>query len=348
MGGKLHWLEAMRALAALWVVLSHTTHSVSAFVGPLAYEPALLTNGGLGVDFFFVLSGFIIAFSTNRMIESDRGWRDYASARLIRIYLPYLPIGVAMLLVYLVLPGLSEGDRVPGVATSLLLIPTASAPALSVAWSLVHELIFYAVFSLIFVSRWLLVAALVAWIILIAAWAYNEGGVVTGWWYLANPINLCFFLGVLLFYLTRQGVSGRAAAGFALFGLVVLAVQAGAELPNRWVVTAGFAALIVGSLSDCAQRFSPGRWVIFLGAASYSIYLVHNPVLSVLARTVRRFAPSTPPELAMLVMGLCSVATALAYYAIYERPILLTARAAISRLLKRTSPESTPPTVVPS
>ena len=74
---------------------------------------------------------------------------DYFHARLIRIYVPYLPVGIGMYLVDMLLPGLSESDRSPGLLTSFTLLPSNSPPALSVAWTLVHELIFYGLFLIL-------------------------------------------------------------------------------------------------------------------------------------------------------------------------------------------------------
>lgn len=129
---KLEWLEVMRGGAALWVLLHHAKQSVDHFVADMGAQP-WFEHGYLGVDFFFVLSGFIIAFASHRLALRGGGLRDYASARLIRIYVPYLPIGIAMYLLYLLLPGLSEGGRTPSLLTSLTLLPDNHPPALSVA-----------------------------------------------------------------------------------------------------------------------------------------------------------------------------------------------------------------------
>lgn len=130
----------MRGLAAVWVVLHHASLSVSHFIGPLAHD-AVPRNGHLGVDFFFVLSGFIIAHSSAQLVARGQGLRAYVRARLVRVYVPYLPVGVAMLLAYSVFPALSGSGREVGVFTTLTLLPSNVPPALSVAWTLVHEVI---------------------------------------------------------------------------------------------------------------------------------------------------------------------------------------------------------------
>ena len=248
----------MRAVAACWVLLHHANQSISAFVGPLGAGNAVIANGYLGVDFFFVLSGFIIAFSSNRLLDKGGGFGDYARARLIRIYVPYLPIGIGMLLLYLWFPNLSASDRTPGVLSSLTLLPSASPPALSVAWTLIHELLFYALFSLIFVSRRALCWVLAVWALVIIGQAWVGQPLQSAWKYLLSPLNLCFLLGVAVYYLTRNGVSTWASVAGGIVGAVALALEADQSAPNRWLLALGFAGFIVCALPAWAQRWSPG------------------------------------------------------------------------------------------
>ena len=160
---KLEWLEVMRGVAACWVVLHHASNAVPYFVGPLEHA-AVAANGHLGVDFFFVLSGFIIALSSSQLAARGGGLREYVRARFLRIYVPYWPIGVSFLVLCLAFPGLSASAHDVGVFTSLTLLPSNTPPALSVAWTLVHEVVFYAVFATYFVSRRLHALVLTAWV----------------------------------------------------------------------------------------------------------------------------------------------------------------------------------------
>lgn len=333
MNKKLEWLEAMRAVAACWVLVSHARLSVNHFVGPLGTGRGVIANGSLGVDFFFVLSGFIIAFSSNRLLDSGRGFGDYAKARLIRIYVPYLPIGIGMLLLYMLVPNLSASDRVPSVLTSLTLFPAASPPALSVAWTLVHEMVFYALFSLIFISRRLLWGTLGIWIVLIGLQAWlGEPLRREGLGYVLSPINLCFLLGVAVFYLSRNGVKTWVTVAGGMYGAIIMLFEAGQPEPNRWLLASAFAGFIVCALSSWAQRWSPWKAVLFLGAASYAIYLVHNPVLSLAVRIVKRLFPGMSPWPAFLLISAAGLFAGLTYYYFYERHALLLARRFLGKL----------------
>lgn len=126
-------LQIFRGLAALMVVLHHSIGSLKyyhkiqyPFLDYIAYL------GKFGVDFFFVLSGFIITYSAYYKYNEPNAFGNYVKNRLIRIYVPYLPIGVFMLIVYTLLPGFSNSNRDISLLSSLTLIPHGN-PALSVA-----------------------------------------------------------------------------------------------------------------------------------------------------------------------------------------------------------------------
>lgn len=328
---KLQWLEVMRAAAACWVLLHHANLSTSYFVGSLGWGKQFVANGYLGVDFFFVLSGFIIAFSSNRLLERGQGLGDYAKARIIRIYVPYLPIGIGMYLLYLLVPGLSDGNRTPGLLTSLTLLPSVNPPALSVAWTLIHEMLFYTLFSLFFVSRRALWVVLAAWALLIGAQAWLGPPLGReGWGYFLSPLNLSFLLGVGVYYLTRKGISRTVAMASGLFGLIVLLLEAGQMAPDRVLLALGFAGLIVCASSDLVQRWNPGRFMLLVGAASYSIYLVHNEVESAAIRVVKHFMPHVAPVPAFFMIAVCGFLAGLAYYYFYERHALALVRKLVS------------------
>lgn len=140
------------------MLLHHAVLTTNAFFEDVDYP--FFARGLLGVDFFFILSGFIIAFASSRMLAAGKTLGEYFSHRVVRIYVPYLPVGVALYFAYQLLPDLSAADREIGLLTSLTLLPTAEATALSVAWTLKHELLFYFLFASIFISRALFIGVM--------------------------------------------------------------------------------------------------------------------------------------------------------------------------------------------
>ena len=323
MHARLPWLEAMRAIAALWVVLYHAQLATDAFIGSVQWPRETIANGYLGVDFFFILSGFIIAYSSSRSIQNGGRWIDYVISRVQRIYVPYLPVGISMLALYYFLPEVSQGQREFSAFSSLTLLPQPDPPALSVAWTLVHEIIFYAIFSVVFVSRGLLVAIGMLWVAAISVSALWDQDPVAGWWYFLNPINLCFFLGVGVFYLTQANAPSRERTIlFIVIAAIILFVEVPSEQPNRPLLSLAFASLIVVSLSDTARRFAPGKMIVFFGAASYAIYLVHDPLISVFVRIIQFSAPKINPIIAIGIISFSAVSMAILYHAGFEKPVL--------------------------
>ncbi len=320
---KLEWLEVMRGGAALWVLLHHAKQSVDYFVSEMGSQP-WIEHGYLGVDFFFVLSGFIIAFASNRLAARGGTLRDYVSARLIRIYVPYLPVGIAIYLLYMMLPGLSEAERSPSLLTSLMLLPDNNPPALSVAWTLVHEIIFYGLYAVSFLNKRPFMAVLIIWVFIILAVA-GTGVVLTpiARYFLA-PLNLCFVLGVLIFQLNRRVQLGsRSGMTLAMIGLSIVGWQAMGEAPNRLVVDLGLGLGVWAAASPASTRRKVWRPIVVLGAASYAIYLIHNPALSLLVRLI----PSgTDTGLAFALIAIGALVAGVVYWWLYERPMLLWVR----------------------
>ena len=143
-------LQAGRFFAAMVVVIHHADLMVTAFAGePPGYLRAAMAFGYLGVDFFFVLSGFIIHYT---MVQMPRSAGQFAYDRLTRIMLPYWPVGIGIALAYSAIPSFSKGGRAWDWLSTITLFPTDLEPALVVAWTLQHELVFYLLYAALFFS----------------------------------------------------------------------------------------------------------------------------------------------------------------------------------------------------
>lgn len=262
-------LQAGRGIAAVAVLIHHSMLAARDFGGAFP-GMGVLKQGYLGVDFFFVLSGFIIYHST---IGRDRSPKDYALARFRRVFIPYWPVGIGIALLYVLMPHLSAGARDWSWLSTLTLAPVDSHPALSVAWTLQHEILFYILFGLFFYSG-------LFWLGL-GLWALC---IVVGAPHLAlETINLEFFFGIAACALYRRGVAHPALMlfaipAFALWGLL------GDDEAHRVLVGLGLAFIIAPIAQLERRHFAVPQWLVTLGAASYSIYLVHVPIISLAAR----------------------------------------------------------------
>ena len=296
---QIHSLQVFRGLAALAVAAHHAVLSTEAFIGKVPDVLAkVLGMGYLGVDFFFVLSGFIIMYAHMGDEGALSAVRRYSFKRLVRVFPAYLPISIALIALYAWLPGFSaSADRSYSLLSSLLLIPADGPPALSVAWTLVHELMFYAVFLLYFLGKRWLVVGLLAWVVLIVA--SQQLHVLDSWLrYPLSVLNIEFMLGVLSAWVVRawalrvwlsNGWRLLAVSGI-LVGCIGLILIRNESTPYaRLVFAFGLALLIAGFA--IREQSAALRWpslLLMMGNASYSIYLVHNPLLSMTQRLAVR------------------------------------------------------------
>lgn len=355
---KLRSIQALRAIAALLVVVQHLSGYETRFSAgrSLSFLASLHNLGRLGVEMFFVISGFIM-ITTN--------WNEFGSAgaptrfllrRILRIVPPYWIITLLILPLFLKYPHLvnSSSKYRSDVLASLLLLPQAGPPLLLVGWTLVFEMYFYYVFTVTLnFSRRYLGWTIAAWLALMLAldvlvyprWQTPYISVVAG------PINLLFIVGIVVGYLTMNGhraaawplaISGAVATPL-LFALHDHLIAYKIPYVDQWVgiliTGAAIAMLIFGlvQLEHYKGLVIPGLLVL-VGDASYALYLWHVPTLSVFAR-LTSWLPvhSMPVRAAWVIAGLFFATwVAILVYRFVERPILKNAERALHLL--RTSP----------
>lgn len=154
-------LTGARFLAALWVVLYHSSKDFGFPIAsrpseplPLALANRILSQGYLAVDFFFLLSGFILAYNYITPDGTMRGSnRAFWIARIARIYPVYL-LGIALGAVEYLRDSHTPASAAITLASHLLLVQSWIPQALALdlnppAWSLAAEALFYALFPLL-------------------------------------------------------------------------------------------------------------------------------------------------------------------------------------------------------
>ncbi|WP_342149400.1 acyltransferase [Methylorubrum sp. SB2] len=314
-------LQAGRAVAAMAVLLHHSAVATQDFVGPVPlWLAAVLENGFRGVDFFFVLSGFIILHAHGGDARDGAAARLYAGKRVRRIYVPYLPISVGLVVLYTLLPGLSASTREWSLITSLTLFPTTAPPALSVAWTLMHEMLFYTVFLAFYFTRFF-AALIVVWAVLIVlvGWIMGAGGIVFA------PINLEFIAGMLAALAARslpsRGVLALLAVG--TLGGVASLVWLGSEGNARVWFGLSLALVVPGLVRlEARGRVTVPGWLMLLGNSSYAIYLVHNPLASLGARIAARIEPLNAWPVSLALCAALGTGIGVLYHLAFEKPAL--------------------------
>jgi len=320
-------LQVFRGLAALAVVVHHTALSTGAFVEEVP-DPyySWMNMGLLGVDFFFVLSGFIIMYvHMNDKVNSSKSIGSYVFKRISRIYPAYLPIGIGMIILYSVIPGVSgSGGREFSFLSSVFLIPTDYPPALSVAWTLIHEMFFYTLFLVFFWSRIAFFWMLLAWFVLIVIFGFFYE--VHGWFrYIISPLNIEFMLGLTAALVVRKKIFKSSPLHLALAGVGVMflslyLMQGDVSNVTRLIFASGVALVVVAAA--LLELNKPVRWppfLIMLGGASFSIYLIHNPLVSFTQRIAGLFDFSW--VVAVFFGVVISIVAGFLYHYAVEKPL---------------------------
>jgi len=173
-------IQILRGLAALAVTIAHTNGEVSWWAVNLHYEnpmPGLVT-GAAGVDLFFVISGFIMVYTTAESFGTPTASGVFLLRRIIRI-VPLYWIATFLFLAYIVRIGHSwamEGIGDKNVLCSFVFIacprPNGGyAPALEVGWSLNYEMFFYLCFAVaLLLPRRIGLACMVTTLTYVAHW----------------------------------------------------------------------------------------------------------------------------------------------------------------------------------
>ncbi len=279
---RLTGIEAGRGIAALLVVAMHARgHLLKAF-GAFPHQ-AVFAFGHTGVDFFFVLSGFIILHVHRNDIGRPARLGHYLGRRVTRV----LPLYLAVLAVSLTLSAVRHPLPSPlALVNAALLLPLPLPLPVPVAWTLQHEAVFYAVFAILIVSRRVGTALFGVWLLLIGCdiLAVRTGPGIGRLVDLYSPFDLEFFLGMLAANLVHRvripyawTVLLLGVAGF--FGLGV------AEDLHRVVGPANGTHLGYGLASmvmvlglvelERQERLPTPRALLRLGGASYSLYITH-------------------------------------------------------------------------
>jgi peptidoglycan/LPS O-acetylase OafA/YrhL len=339
----LYNLHLLRVIAALSVVYFHMTSTAG--LG-LKWDV-----GSRGVDVFFVISGFIIAYIGSVKPE------QFFVRRLIRVVPFYWAATLCVFVMVATAPRLfrSATSDVPHLVASLLFVPHLAPngetmPTLLLGWSLNFEVFFYLLFALglQLSPKWspaICVASIVTFVLAVHA-AATDSTLLT---FYARPIVLEFCYGIGVFYLFRwcSGHAPRLARLAVLKWLLVFVLVGSfvalvvleryfrdaiprhliAGIPSFFIVTS---ALLLERIYGVATN---NRLVYLVGESSYIIYLVHPYVVFTVLRVVVKDASSySTPALFVLIVGLLVLTSAIAIgiHVWFEKPVMAFLRARLS------------------
>ena len=343
-------LTSLRFIAAFWVLLYHFKDHLGLGMGQFG----LVADGYLGVDLFFTLSGFILAHVYLTSLEGGRfGYGGFLKNRIARVYPMHLAALGAMLVLFAgaAMLGVDESNpdafRLSDLPAHLLMIHAwGTTPSVGwnfPSWSISAEWLAYLLFPLVAglvlkAQRWSGAFALGALALCVASfWALSNLHQVLPWvgrdfsqmtaQIGALRILPSFLLGVALYAFGREHAAPKSWAW------PIVAVSAG------WVVAVttlgwwegltwfGLAGLLYGLAETSRHGIDApmsGRVFVFLGAASYALYMIHLPIDIVWFHALEKFGVTETSDLALRVGAMvgvfvvCIAASAAAYLVIEE------------------------------
>lgn len=329
-------LRILRAVAALAVVLFHIPGETNVRLG---WSVSEFKVGAAGVDLFFVISGFVMMYSSRHLFGERGAWRYFLLRRIIRI-VPLYWLVSGLLLLHFLIKGLPETYITPaGVLASFAFYPYARpdgtvGPMVAVGWTLNYEAFFYAVFAAALALRQAAAGAITA-LFVVSAVIASLFDLPLPWSFWLQPIILEFCAGmwIAVAYMNGRRLSRASSLCLIGAGLTILACSqiVGPDLlglgGEYWRVLewgGPTSAIVAGAvLYEARGKVHAGAAALaIIGDASYSLYLTHPLAFGAVRATVSRIYDfSAVPLLYASGLFVASLATALFCYWLVERPI---------------------------
>jgi len=288
----LYNIQLLRFIASFMIVMTHII-----LFGNKKYElglPVLFTVEEvfkMGVDIFFVISGFIMVHTTyNKKVNV----KDFLYKRCIRIYPVYWLICLSLLPVLTFKPEwINAGSAVPpSFWHSWFLVPSEGAPLLMVAWTLEFEMFFYLIFALFLPlgtkKQIVLITSIFTITSIIGQFIKYED--------ITNPIltlitsNLLleFVAGMWLGFLYPKLRASKTTAYFLMGVAIILTLTMPFIDIDIRTITLGIPAVFITASFLYFEKINKKplpQFSLWGGDISYALYLIHIPIITVVARS---------------------------------------------------------------
>ncbi|THU39492.1 acyltransferase [Niastella caeni] len=354
---KLNSIQFLRAVAALLVVYEHSMDMQMKYNTSWQQNFYHLNNFGcIGVDLFFVISGFIIMYIANNLRGPDKGW-PFLEKRFYRINPVYYIASLFYFAILLIQSWVFKGDTYSSLIkmigsffNTLLIVPVSGdiqvfKPLLSVGWTLCFEWLFYILFfSLIICNAKNKIILLPVFILLLVIIGMLLNTDDLRLQFITNPIILEFVLGIIVcqLYICSQKIPVIIGIicliiGLTSYGLLIrfgfggvwyyLNTINGTQSLDRFLLwgipsSSLVAGCVILEKNAYLTRLFNNKWIMLLGDASYSIYLVHLIVLTLFTILYKQVGVFLPADAMIWLQVIIAVAIALVFYKLVEKPIM--------------------------
>jgi len=358
-------LQALRTIAAMTVVLLHAQELIGlhAVAHGHSFTHFKAIPFGAGVDLFFVISGFVVVYASQKLFCSPGGRAEFVRRRLVRIiplYWTALTLRLAVLAV-----GAGVGAKLfpdaTAIVTSYLFIPYDSLgfgadypfPILDLGWTLNYEMFFYALFACFMgFRRDVAVPAAVTCLVggVLIATVFPPENLAVRFW--LHPISVEFAAGAVIALLFIHGLVlngvmriALVLGGFALW-LVPVAWFGDTSGPGfyTWirVMVWGLGAVMIiagAALGHTGFKSAWSRAIADLGDSSYALYLLHPFVFLIFKAVLGKIElPQVAYWPSVLLITALAIAAAALFHKYAETPV-------VAFLREKTRPRASVPAV---
>ncbi len=287
-------IQFLRGFAALAVVVHHTGGYVKRYFEPTLLFRDYFSLGFAGVDLFFVISGFIIHFTSKNYLDNPSKLQEYLKKRFVRVYPIYWVITtilfVSSWLITLILHKNIFSIGYPHTFNAYIqtytLFPLHFAIN-PVTWTLSYELFFYLGFAFLIISKRLwVIPALILAISFFHLINHIPDGNLSYFNFLFSGYNFEFLLGFLIFQFYKSVKIPNQLSVLLLilsFGIIIYFGYSVSDVDSfkRVLVFGVPSSLILIALLNLEENgmISFPKFSIILGNSSYALYLIHFPMM---------------------------------------------------------------------
>ncbi|MGF6710223.1 peptidoglycan/LPS O-acetylase OafA/YrhL [Luteibacter sp. W1I16] len=323
---RLEFLDALRGLAAVYVILYHMVLLPTPHLALPPWFAALAGNGGSGVTLFFVVSTFSLFYTMPARLREPSPRFSFYLHRFFRI----APLFYVVLLLTLwrdhAVFGVDHSlSETAGMMTFVYnLVPGRQESFVWAGWTIGVEMLFYAIFPLVYKRVNSVYGAVAFFVIALLVWhvfnyvldylpVENAMRESVRQWFVLRHLPIFAFGGICYFLLKDRILDGRRGAHGASVGLmlVLAAIYLYMALLSGWLPNVFGAQYywqgVVYSLAMCGLCFWPwallvNRLTVFLGKVSYSLYLLHPTVVYFMAPYYAKIYAGVPTATAALLV----------------------------------------------
>ncbi|MDP4552611.1 acyltransferase [Alkalihalobacillus macyae] len=321
---KLSLVQISRAIAIFFVLIGHAN---GLFYNMFDYDWFNISqwNRTGGVDFFFVVSGFMIYYLYFKNRGNQLKAKDFLIKRLIRIFpLYWLMLFATIALLYLFPGAHSENTLTLAVFLQNLLLFTTN-PLLDVTWSLSYILFFYLVFTSYLLRPKIMKYVIIIWLssILLTQLISDSNS------FLLSVNHIEIYLGCLAAYLVTN-IKVRFERTLLLVGLNGFLflwlnnIYFFLEFNLLFLYSVFSMMIILGiTAMDLQKKRKIPKHLSLLGDASYSVYICHGPIIQffLLLLSKFRFYEKTGHFIYMSIIICLTTLTCIGIYLLVERPM---------------------------